>query len=62
MTCKDSNHSWRIFKTPQHNACPVELGAQFEIFKDLMVTQPTQGTASPNSPDVSAVGSPDVEC
>ena len=40
MATKDANKFWRLFKTPQSNACPVELSAQFEAFRALMGAEP----------------------
>ena len=41
---KDPKRFWKAFKAVQHNACPVELIAQFQAFRALMGTQPAQGT------------------
>ena len=42
MAKKDPQAFWRVFKTRQHDVCPVELAAQFEAFRALMGSQPAQ--------------------
>ena len=42
MARKDPQAFWRVFKTQQHDVCPLELAAQFEAFRALMGSQPAQ--------------------
>ncbi|KAL3152483.1 hypothetical protein ABBQ32_001518 [Trebouxia sp. C0010 RCD-2024] len=53
MARKDPQAFWRVFKTQQHDVCPVELAAQFEAFRALMGSQPAQ---SPEQAELLGVG------
>ena len=52
LSAKDPNQSWKAYKAPQSNACPVKLSAQFKAFRALMRAKPQ---SAPQRPGASAV-------
>ena len=56
MAAKDASQFCKVFKTPRSNCCPVELSAQFEVFRTLMEAEPLPAPEPPTTPDLSTPG------